>query len=100
MILHPMKLVTIICESIARGAVEATLSEVGARGFTVFDVAGWGAHGSRGGDIPETTNLQFEVVLQPEAAARLLERLGSELFPRFAMIAHESDVRVLRSEKF
>lgn len=98
--LHPMKLVTIICESLARAAVEQILSEVGARGFTVFHVAGWGAHGSRGGDIPETTNLQFEVVLQPDAATRLLERVGSELFGRFAMIAHESDVRVLRGDKF
>ncbi len=38
--------------------------------------------------------------MKPEVAARLLERLGGDFFPRYAMIAFESDVRVLRAGKF
>lgn len=97
---HPMKLVTIVCEAYARDAVQALLTEVGATGWTVFDVAGHGAHGARPGDIREFANVQIEVVVQPAAAERLLARLQQELFPVYAMIAFESDVRVLRPRKF
>ena len=97
---HPMKLVTIVCETYARDAVTKLLRETGAHGYTLFPVEGDGSQGRRTADIPETANVQIEVILQPEAAAALLTRLGEELFPRYAMIAFESDVRVLRKDKF
>jgi hypothetical protein len=59
-----------------------------------------GTRGARPGDIPEYANVQIEVIVQPEIAAALLERLAGELFPRFGMIAFESEVRVLRPAKF
>lgn len=51
-------------------------------------------------DIPEFSNIQFETVVKPEVAAALLERLERDYFPRYGMIAYESDVRVVRKEKF
>jgi hypothetical protein len=33
-------------------------------------------------------------------AETLLQRLHAELFPNFAMVAYESDIRVLRRDKF
>jgi nitrogen regulatory protein P-II 2 len=98
--LHPMKLVTIVCEAYAADAVLRLLAEVGAAGHTSFQVEGSGARGRRPADIPEYANTQFEVITRPEVAAVLLERLGAELFPRYAMVAYESDVRVLRPGKF
>jgi nitrogen regulatory protein P-II 2 len=98
--LHPMKLVTIVCEAYAADAVLRLLTEVGAAGHTSFQVEGSGARGRRLADIPEYANTQFEVICRPEVAAVLLERLGAELFPRYAMVAYESDVRVLRPGKF
>jgi nitrogen regulatory protein PII len=98
--LHPMKLVTIVCEAYAKDAVTKLLRETGAHGYTLFAVEGDGSRGKRPADIPEFANLQIEVILQPEAAATLLTRLGQELFPRYGMIAFESDVRVLRKDKF
>lgn len=97
---HPMKLVTIVCEAYAKEAVKKLLRESGAHGFTLFDVEGAGARGERPGDIREFSNIQIEVILQPEAAQKLLERLHAELFPQYGMIAFESDVRVLRPGKF
>ena len=97
---HPMKLVTIVCEAYAQDAVTKLLRATGAHGYTLFPVEGDGSQGRRTADIPETANVQIEVILQPEAAATLLTRLGEELFPRYAMIAFESDVRVLRKDKF
>jgi nitrogen regulatory protein P-II 2 len=97
---HPIKLVTIICEAHARDAVTALLRDAGAHGWTLFQVEGAGARGNRPADIPEFANIQIEVLLQPEAAAALLQRLAREFFPHYAMVAFESDVRVLRPEKF
>lgn len=95
-----MKLVTIVCESYGKDAVKKVLAAVGAQGYTAFEVEGYGAHGERPADIREYANIRFEVVLQPGVAAQLLERLQGELFARYAMIAFEADVRVLRPSKF
>ena len=95
-----MKLVTIVCEAYARDAVTKLLREVGAHGYTLFAVEGDGSQGKRPGDIPEFANIQIEVVVPPAVADTLLTRLESEFFPRYAMIAFECEVRVLRKEKF
>lgn len=97
---HPMKLVTIIIEALAREPLSRLLQEENARGFTLFEVEGLGAKGSRVADIAEFANVQVEVVVPPDVADRILERVHREFFPRFACIAFESDVRVLRPEKF
>jgi nitrogen regulatory protein PII len=96
----PMKLVTIVCEAYAREPVTALLGQVGAQGWTLFTVEGTGAKGGRPADIPEFANIQIEVVVRPEVAATLLERLARDFFPRYGMIAYESDVRVWRDKKF
>ena len=97
---HPMKLVTIVCEAYAKEAVTKLLREVGAHGYTLFPVEGDGSRGKRPADIPEFANIQVEVIVQTEVAGKLLQRLGQDLFPRYGMIAFESEVRVLRPEKF
>ena len=95
-----MKLVTIVCEAYALEPVKKLLGKVGAHGWTHFTVEGAGAGGERTGEMKEFANVQIEVVLQPTAAQALLARLEGELFPRYGMIAFESDVRVMRSGKF
>jgi nitrogen regulatory protein PII len=97
---NPMKLVTIICEAYALEAMKGAMREVGAHGWTHFTVEGAGAGGERLGEMKEFANVQIEVVLKPEAADTLLERLEREFFPRYGMIAFEQDVRVIRSGKF
>lgn len=97
---HPMKLVTIVCEAHARHAVTKLLHETGAHGYTLFPVEGEGSRGERPADIPEFANIQIEIILQPAVAEQLLEKLGREYFARYGMIAFETDVRVIRKEKF
>lgn len=98
--LHPMKLVTVVCEAYAQDAVTKLLRDAGAHGWTSFAVEGDGSQGKRPGDIREFANVQIEVIVPPETAEKLLERLSRDYFPRYAMIAFESDVRVLRPGKF
>ena len=98
--LHSIKLVTIVCEALARTSVTGLLKEIGAHGYTLFSVEGVGAQGSRVADIEEFANIQIEVVLPPESALKLMSRLEQEFFARFAMIAYSSDIDVIRSAKF
>ena len=95
-----MKLVTIICEAHARKPVTELLRDVGARGWTAFAVEGDGDKGPRLADIPETANVQLEVIVRPEVATLMLERLERDYFPRYGMIAYAADVQVIRSGKF
>lgn len=97
---HPMKLVTIICEALAREPLKKLLAEVGAHGYTLFPVEGAGSQGRRTADIQEFANIQLEVIVPPEVAEKLLARLEKEFFAKFAMVAYESEVRVLRRGKF
>lgn len=97
---HPAKLVTIIGEALAREPLKRLLAEVGATGYTLFTVEGEGRQGRRTADIQEFANIQVEVIVQPEVGEKLLERLEKEFFARFAMIAYEADIRVLRPDKF
>lgn len=97
---YPMKMVTIICEALAKEAITRLLRETGAHGFTVFEVEGAGDKGERTMEMWEFANLQFEVIVPPPVATRLLERLQCEFFPRYTMVAYETDVRVLRPQKF
>ncbi len=95
-----MKLVTIICEAYGLEPVKALLRDVGAHGWTHFTVEGSGEGGERTGEMKEYANVQIEVVVKPEVAGRIMERLEVEFFPHYMMIAFDQDVKVIRSGKF
>lgn len=98
--LHPMKLVTIICEAVLEERLVELLRETGAHGHTAFNVRGSGRQGERNADIDETGNVQIQVIVKPAVAAVVLDRLHRELFAAYAMVAYESEVHVLRPDKF
>jgi nitrogen regulatory protein PII len=95
-----MKLVTIVCEAILEERVVELLCESGAHGYTAFPVRGSGSQGERNADMVETGNVQLQVIVKATAAETLMNRLHAELFKAYAMVAYESDVRVLRPDKF
>jgi nitrogen regulatory protein PII len=95
-----MRLVTIICEALARDAVTRLLREVGAHGWTLFEVEGTGSWGERTAEMSEFANIQVEVIVPPAVGDQLMERLERDFFPKFAMVAYEADVRVRRASKF
>jgi nitrogen regulatory protein PII len=97
---HAMKLVTIICEALARDAVTRLLREVGAHGYTLFEVEGAGAKGERTAEISEFGNIQIEVIVPPSVGDRLMERLEKDFFPKYTIVAYEADIRVRRPGKF
>ncbi|MBL0059408.1 MAG: hypothetical protein IPP35_09920 [Elusimicrobia bacterium] len=64
---HTMKLVTIICEALGRDAVTRLIRDIGAHGYTLFEVEGAGAKGEQTADIAEFGNIQLQVIV-PAAA--------------------------------
>jgi len=98
--LHPMKLVTSVCEAVLEERIAEVLHECGAHGHTAFDVRGSGRQGQRSADLVESGNVQIEVIAKPSVAETMLARLHAEVFHDYAMVAYESDVRVMRPEKF
>jgi len=97
---HTMKLVTIIGEALAREPVTRLLREVGAHGYTLSQVEGVGAKGERTAEMAELANIKVEVIVPPAVCELLMERLQKQFFPNYGMIAYETNVRVIRSEKF
>lgn len=98
--LHAMKLVTIVCEAVLEERIVEVLRECGAHGHTAFDVRGSGRQGDRSADLIESGNVQIEVIAKPSVAETMLSRLHAEFFHDYAMVAYESDVRVMRPDKF
>ena len=98
--LHPMKLITIICEAVLEERVIELLLECGAHGHTAFDVRGRGNQGDRSADMVESGNVEINTIVNPAVAEAILQTLHERLFTSYAMIAYESDVRVLRPDKF
>lgn len=98
--LHPMKILTIICEAVLEERVVELLRTCGAQGHTAFPVRGSGNQGERRADMVESGNVQIEAIVKPAVSEAILSRLQDELFTPYAMIAYESEVRVLRPNKF
>ena len=98
--LHPMKMVCVTTEALARPAVEQLLAECGCHGFTIIAAEGAGSQGQRLNEIPETSNILVKAILKPSKAEALIARLWQDFMPRFAMVVWEEDIRVLRPDKF
>jgi nitrogen regulatory protein PII len=78
--LHPMKLVTIICEALLEERVVEILRQCGTHGHTAYSVRGSGSQGDRSADIVETGNVQIEIIVKPSVAEAVL-RLARFLPP-------------------
>ena len=95
----PMKKITIISERLLKSDLLKLIRKAGATGHTLTAVEGEGSGGSKTSDW-EGRNVQIDVIVSEETANKILERLAEEYLDTYALIAYESDVRVLRSTKF
>jgi nitrogen regulatory protein PII len=87
-----IRLVTIIAaEEFVDGILE-NLRAIGATGFTVARVEGRGRHGLRHRDFFALANVRVEVLLGPDDAGRLLERL-SHAYEGRQVVAFFHDVK-------
>ena len=94
------KLVTIITESAVESQLLLDLDRLGARGYTILEARGRGAHGDRQADWDQSLNVRIEVICDDRVASAILEHCRTHYTPHYAMVAYLSDVQVLRPEKF
>jgi hypothetical protein len=97
---HSRKLLTVICEAGLEADLAATLAEHGARGYTVTDARGCGAHGLRDGSWSSGANIRVEVLCDAGTGENLLAVLETRYFTDYYMVAFIVDVQVLRAGKF
>jgi nitrogen regulatory protein PII len=93
-------LITIITEAVLETNITKKIEALGAHGYTVLDVRGKGQRGSRSGEWQVSSNIQIEVICTDNVAQTIVQHLQDEYFSDYGMIVYQSQVNVLRSEKF
>ena len=97
--LVPLKLVTIVAESILEKRLVEEIKRLGAKGYTIVPARGEGSRGMRSLDW-EGQNIRLETIVPEEVALRILARLQEAYFPHYAVIAYVENVFVVRGEKY
>lgn len=94
------KLVTIVTESILEQELCDSLKKLGASGYTVTDARGAGSRGVRNAGWQTSGNVRIEVLCNAEVAERIASYVRKRYYDNYAMILFDTDVSVLRPEKF
>jgi nitrogen regulatory protein P-II 2 len=94
-----MKLITIVAEELLAERLPAELRRRGATGWTMTVARGDGSGVMRAGPLPGE-NVRIETIVEDRIAEAILERLASEYFPAYALVAWVSEVGVVRAEKY
>lgn len=94
------KLVTIVTEAVLEQEVCESLEDLGAVGYTVTNARGKGSRGVRDAGWSTSSNVRVEVVCSDDVAERIAKHLQGKYYDNYAMIIFESEVRVLRPDKF
>lgn len=94
------RLVTIITEAVLEASLCKELQGLGATGYTVTDARGTGSRGIRSAGWSSSSNIRIEVVCDERVAARIADYLREHYYDDYAMIFFETDVSVLRPDKF
>jgi len=94
------RLITIVTEAVLEAELCETLETLGATGYTVSNARGSGHRGIRDAGWSSSSNIRVEVVCNEEVAQRIAHYLRDHYYSDYAMILFESEVRVLRPEKF
>jgi nitrogen regulatory protein PII len=95
----PLRLVTLVAESVLAEMLTEDLKRLGARGFTKTEAQGEGSRHLRAGEIPGH-NVKIETVVTPAVADAILEHVAQTYFSDYAIIAYVSEVHVVRGEKY
>ena len=98
-LLAPMRLVTIVAESVLEDRLVTAVMAAGATGYTTSPASGAGSR-----DLRSTTlggqNVRVEALVPDDAAERLMAVLVKDWFPHYAVVAWVSAVEVVRGAKY
>ncbi len=94
----PLRLLTIVAESILEDRLVREILAVGASGYTATRAHGQGSRETRASQMGG--NVRIEVVLDAPLERELLARLSRDYFPSYAVIAWSQAVEVIRDAKY
>ena len=94
------KLVTIITEAALESEIIEAVETLGASGYTITNARGKGSRGVRDAGWAISSNIRIEVICSDELAERLCAFLNEKYYNNYAMVVFESEVGVLRKDKF
>jgi nitrogen regulatory protein P-II 2 len=99
--LYPLKLVTVVGESVIMEDIAERGIKLGASGYTLVDVTGHGARSTRNVSMSGGARTQkIEFVVSGEVAVDILSYVSHQYFEHYACIAWLSDVSVVRGDQY
>jgi len=100
MIDRNFKLLTIVTEAALENELSKDLENLGASGYTIVNARGKGSRGVRDAGWSTSANIRIEIVCGDDLAGQIADHMRRYYYDNYAMILFESDVRVLRPDKF
>ena len=94
------KLVTIITETALESEILKAVEKLGASGYTITDARGKGSRGIRDAGWAISSNIRIEIICSDELAENICTFLNEHYYNNYAMVVFESEVSVLREDKF
>lgn len=99
--LYPLKLVTVVGETVIMEDIAEEGLGLGATGFTLSEVVGQGSRSARNvAAVAGAKTMKLEFVVPMEVAERILTHVSHEYFEHYACIAWLSDVQVVRGQQY
>jgi hypothetical protein len=99
MVERSAKLLTIVTEAVLENLLIEEITSLGAKGYTVTDARGRGAHGLRSGNWPKEGNIRIEVVGDASLCAAIAERLKEIYAQDYGLMMFTTPVEVLDQEQ-
>ncbi len=100
MMMHPKKLVVMLCEAVLEPLLIADSERLGAHGYTISDVRGGGGRGVRRAAWDADRSIRMEVICDDKVADAIVAHVHERYFAHYAMTVFTADVGVLRPQKF
>ena len=94
------KLVTIVTETALESEILKAVEKLGASGYTITDARGKGSRGIRDAGWAISSNIRIEIICSEELAEKICSFLNEHYYNNYAMVVFESEVSVLREDKF
>ncbi len=94
-----LKLVTIVTERILEDRLLRTITELGAKGYTLTQATGKGSRGVRASEW-EGPDTRIQTLVSAEVADAILEHIAESFFEHYAVIVYAQDAEVVRGDKY
>ena len=99
--LYPLKLVTVVGETVIMEDIAEEGVKLGATGYTLAEVSGQGSRGARTAILTGSAKtMKAEFVVPMDIAEKILTHVSHTYFEHYACIAWLVDVQVVRGQAY